>query len=93
MLPLRVICDRLNIMRVTFRAWKMVGHAALDKPEADLSEYQRLCRQLVIRLDEIQRQQKKKLAENIKEPSHAETARLVLSLSPGLEFIESVNRV
>ena len=89
--PMRVICDRFAIEYHTFRYWRNTGRKALVKSESDCSEYETLCRQLVSRLDELQKQHEKKLAENIKQPAHAETARLMLCLMPNWEFVESVS--
>ena len=91
--PLRIICKHFSIEYHTFRAWRITGRKALAKSESDCSEYETLCRQLVSRLDELQKQHEKRLAENIKEPSHAETARLMLCLMPNWDFIESANSV
>ena len=90
--PLRVICERFAIEYHTFRFWKNTGRKALVKSESDCSEYETLCRQLVSRLDELQKQHERTLIETIREPSHQKTARLMLCLMPDWKFVESVGR-
>ena len=93
MISLKIVCQRFDIKEDTMALWISTGRNAMQRLFSAMTDYEKNCRYLVLGLETIHEAQKQKLAENIKEPSHAETARLVLSLSPGLEFIESVNRV
>ena len=91
--PVDVIRQRFSIQHRTFWNWKLSGRAAIEKPEAELSDYEKLCRQLVLRLDELRKQQQQTLIDTIREPSHAKTALLVLSLMPDWNFVEDFRSI
>ena len=93
MLPIKMIPVRFHVKRNAFRNWIFTGRVAMDKTDSDLSEYQRQCRELYKRLDALQKKHEQNLMERITEPEHNQTAKLVISLMPGWDFIESANSV
>ena len=93
MTPIKVICPRVGVAYDTFRAWQSAARTALEKNDSELSVHERLCRQLVTRLEGIHKQHQQTLIDTIKEPEHAKTARLVLTLCPEWNFVESFGSV
>ena len=93
MIPIKIICSRLGVAYDTFRAWESAARTAIDKTDSVRSEHERLCCELMGRLDAIHRKHQKTLIDTIQKTDHARTARLVLSLSAEWDFIESFGGV
>ena len=83
------IYRRFNLDQVKFRNWVALGRQMRDGVVKREDEHAELSKELAERLDTIYEEHKEKLLNLVKEPTHAQAARLVLCLKPSYAMLEA----